>query len=546
MNLALVLLLFFAPNLVFAQSAEWRITKPQWTKYDEQSFGEFITRLGESVEKRQCETVNGCLKSSANPYAGTDPASLRLFADCADLPYYLRSYFAWKNGLPMSIEKGIAPRSANQPSKDVRYSKYGNYVVSRYDILSKGSFMGRSSYPSAVENLNSAIINSTYTASFRMIGLEDRGLMTDFYPVKLGRDSIKPGTVIYDANGHVAIVYKISDDGRIFYIDSHPDNTLTSGMYTPKFVRSTPEQGSGFKKFRPLALVDAKMDRNGAYVGGKIVGARNNQLADFSTEQFYGNQPDPSGDWTKGSFIFNGFKIGYYDYLRMVMASGDLRIDPLLDTKELVADICVSLKDRVVAVDTAIRSRVNQKAHPERLPVNIYGSEGEWEDFASPARDARLKVSYMDLLAQAQDFIKRHKVGDPTIVYRGANLAADMLAIYDKESRACQFTYRTTSGTTVTLNADDARRRLFDLSFDPYHCVELRWGASTPQELSACQDNDNKKRWYAQERWLRYQWERRYDVRMDFSLDELTGPKPGAGIAAPPDVDIVRYLNSQK
>jgi hypothetical protein len=379
-----------------------------------------------------------------------------------------------------------------------------------------------------------------------MIGLEDRGLMTDFYPVKLGRDYIKPGTVIYDPNGHVAIIHKVTDDGRIFYIDSHPDNTLTSGMYTPKFSRSTPEQGSGFKKFRPLALVEAKMDRNGAYVGGRIVGARNAQLADFGVEQFYGNQPDPGGDWKKGTFLFRGFTLSYFDYVRMTMARGDLRIDPLLDAKELIADICVSLKDRVVAVDTAIRSKVNQKAHPARLPVNIYGTEGEWEDFASPARDARLKVSYMDLLDQAQNFIKRHKVGDPTIVYNGANLAADLLAVYDRESRACQFTYRTTSGATVTLNADDARRRLFDMSFDPYHCVELRWGASTPQELAACQDNDNKKRWYSQERWLRYQWERRYDVRMDFSLDELTGPKEGAGIEAPPDVDIVRYLNSEK
>ena len=59
MKLALVLLLFFVPHLVSAQSAEWRITKPQWTKYDEQSFGEFITRLGDSVERRQCETVDG-------------------------------------------------------------------------------------------------------------------------------------------------------------------------------------------------------------------------------------------------------------------------------------------------------------------------------------------------------------------------------------------------------------------------------------------------------------------------------------------------------
>ncbi len=545
MKIWISLLLLVAPVFSYAQSSEWRVTKPQWTGSDEKKFSEFITRLGDSVERRECETVDGCMKGTGNLYAGTDPSSLRLFADCADLPYFLRSYFAWKNGLPMSVQRGIAPRSANQPSKDVRYSKFGNYVTSRYDILSKRSG-GKSRHPNAVSLLNSTIINMSYTASYRMIGLEDRGEMTDFYPVRLSRDVVQAGTVIYDANGHVAVVYKVTDDGRIFYIDSHPDNTLTSGMYTPKFSRSTPEQGAGFKKFRPLALTGATRDSSGAYVGGRIVGARNQSLADFSIEQFYGNRPDPSGDWKKGAFEFNGQPIGYYDYLRMKMASGTLRIDPLLDVQELVQDICVSLKDRVVAIDTATRSGVQNKPHPERLPVNIYGTEGEWENYASPARDARLKVSYMDLLAAAKNFIARHKVGDPIIVYRGANLAADLLSVYDRESRACQFSYRSSSGGTVTLNADDARQRLFAMSFDPYHCVELRWGASSPQELSSCRDDANKQAWYSQERWLRNQWERRYDVRMDYSLEELTGPKPGAGIERAPDVDIVRYLNSQK
>jgi len=117
--------------------------------------------------------------------------------------------------------------------------------------------------------------------------------------------------------------------------------------------------------------------------------------------------------------------------------------------------------------------------------------------------------------------------------------------VYQDESRRCQISYFNTSGHSVSLGLDEVRKRLFGLSFDPYHCIEFRWGANTPQELSSCRDNNNKQRWYQQERWLRYQWERRYDARMDYSLDELNGPKPGAGIAQPPDVDIVRFLMSQ-
>jgi hypothetical protein len=140
--------------------------------------------------------------------------------------------------------------------------------------------------------------------------------------------------------------------------------------------------------------------------------------------------------------------------------------------------------------------------------------------------------------------IERFKAGDNTIVYPGRNLPKDMLTTYQSEAIACQISYRNSSGRPVTLNLEDLRLRLFNLSFDPYHCAELRWGASDPQELASCRDNANKLAWYRQERWLRYQWERQYDARMDYSLGELTGPLPGAGIANPPDVDIVKYLSS--
>lgn len=519
-------------------SSAWRITKTSWTAADEQRFGAFVARLGAAVERRECDKVDTCLKSSANPYAGTDPSSLRLFADCADLPYYLRSYFAWKNGLPMSVTRYVSARPGSE-NPDVRYSKFGNYVTARYDIL--GS---RTTPPNAVSILNRTIVDMTYSATFRMMGQEDTGNFSDFYPVKLGRESIRPGTVIYDPAGHVAIIYKVTDDGHIFYIDSHPDNTLTSGMYTPKFVRSFPGHGAGFKNFRPLALQGAQKNRVGDYYGGRIVAARNSQLPGYSLEQFYGNAPDPEGVWNKGKFMYRGIQFPYYDYLRIVMASGDLKIDPIQDMRAVMSDICVNLKDRVVAVDQAIKAGVDMKPHPERLPPNIFGTVGEWEDYASPSRDARLKVSFMDLLNQSRNLIQRQRAGDPGIVYSGKNLAADLLSVYEQESRACQFTYRNSSGGTVTLNLEDARQRVFDLSFDPYHCVELRWGAKSPQEMSSCRDDENKRLWYTRERWLRYQWERRYDSRMDYSLDELTGPKPGAGIAQPPDVDIIRLLNS--
>jgi hypothetical protein len=544
----LFITLSLASAFASAQSVPWKITQPQWNENHEKSFGEFVASIGDAVEKRKCNRVDSCLKSAANPYVKSDPAGLAYYADCADLPYYLRGYFAWKNQLPFSMASKMEPNpleDGNPSERDVRYSPRGNKIVERYNVLTKSSLFN-TSVPDALNVLNNKIPGYTFSANYRITGnVDSNDLFTDFYPVKLSRQGVRPGTVIYDPNGHVAIVYKVTEDGHVFYIDAHPDNTLTMGLYTPKFVRSHPTQGAGFKRFRPLALIDAKRESNGLYTGGYIQAMPNKQLKDYSTEQFFGTTPDPSGNWSKGKFTIKNQVVTYYDYVRMSLTLGEQHIDPLNDMAQIVADICVTLQDRVPAVDGARLAGIDKKPHPVKLPYNIYGTDGEWENFSTPSRDARLKVSFMDLLDQTKRNIAAWKRHDPTIKYDGGNLAQDLYNVYADKAKNCQFSYTTSSGKSVLMNLEAGRQRLFAMSFDPYTCIERRWGARLPEELSGCGDDANKTAWYNQEQWLRNQWERRYDARMDYTLPELTGPLPGAGIANPPDVDIVTYLRSE-
>lgn len=528
-NLGAFALVMAMSASAMAQSASWNITQLSWTDRHEQQFGEFVAAIGQAVEKRQCGRVDTCMKSVANPYYKSDPSGLNYYSDCADLPFYLRSYFAWKNGLPFSVASKVAPSPLNTDnSRDIRYNAQGNVVTERFDVN------GRSKV-SAFKMLNEIIPNYTFSATYRMLGDKDSdNLFTDFYPAAIDRKGVRPGTVIYDPNGHVAIVYKVSDDGRVFYIDAHPDNSLTMGMFTPKFVRSNPNQGAGFKNFRPLSLVN-----------GRIVGTSNRNLPSFSTVQYYGTNPDPSGDWKKGKFFIGNQPVqNFYEYVRMKLTIGEMHIDPLQDMAQLTDDICVSLQDRVVAVEAARTSGVINKTHPARLPYNIYGTDGEWENFSTPSRDARLKVSFVDLLETTKSSIERFNRRDPAIKYSGGNLARDLYNVYAERAKACQFSYTMSNGQKVLMNLEAARQRLFEMSFDPYHCMELRWGARLPQELAACRDDSNKRAWYDAEKWLRFQVERRYDAKMDYSLYELTGPKPGAGVAAPPDIDIIGFLKS--
>lgn len=527
---------------VIAQTTDWKITKTIWTSQDEKNFSEFVVKIGEAVEKRQCRTVDQCLKSSANTYRHSDPEGLALKADCADFPYYLRAYFAWKNNLPFSLSINHKPRPvANNSSKDIRYSRYGNEVTERYDVLSQGN-----KHTNALKVLNEQVPWRTSTANFRThYALDSEKLFTDFYPVEIDREAISAGAVLYDPNGHVAMVYKVTDDGRVYYVDAHPDNTLTTGSFGVKFIRSHPGQGAGFKRFRPLKLEGATQNSDGSYSGGRVVAAKNTQLKKYSVVQYLGENKVSDEAWKKAEWSFEGKSVSFYDYVRNKLALGDLKINPVDEFRNSLSDLCVSLKDRVLAVDIAIKAGIQKKTHPTRLPENIYGTHGEWETYSTPSRDAQLKVVYADLLVQAQKYLELWKKNDPDLFYSGSNLALDLANLYESESKSCVVSYTNSVGRGVELNLEEVRKRLFKLSFDPYHCVELRWGAMSADELSSCQDDKNKRLWYEREQRLRNQHIRQYDIRMDFSLEDLAKPLDGNGSSEPPDVDIMRFLKSQ-
>ncbi|MEL7030157.1 MAG: hypothetical protein AAGL49_13340, partial [Pseudomonadota bacterium] len=116
-----------APGLINA-GAEWRIVHTSWSEAHERGFEDFVRAIG----RADCNSFDQCLESDANPYRDTDDFG-SFQGDCADLPYFLRGYYAWKNGLPFSYQDEI--RTADGSITDERYSANGNVIVSRYDAV---------------------------------------------------------------------------------------------------------------------------------------------------------------------------------------------------------------------------------------------------------------------------------------------------------------------------------------------------------------------------------------------------------------------------
>lgn len=483
-----------------AQAAPWRIVKDHWDASDERGFSQFVTAIGRSG----CSSSESCLRDPANPWRGSDGRFLDIDVDCAKLPYLLRAYYAWKNGLPFSYADGVAGS---------RFGAASNRIVSRHAVIDHG---GGIDGPAAIRRMLGSVYSASYRTDAAQDGTSDGAVASDFYSPAIGPGSIRPGTMIYDTNAHIGIVYDVDASGRIYYMDAHPDFTITRGVYGAQFGQSPARLGGGLKNWRPLQLIGAQRQGR-ALVGGHIAMAANRQIADFSLVQYLGTTPNPSGDVRRARWFYNGARLGFYEFARVAVSGGRTDFNPVYEVQATMRTLCNDLEERRQAVDQAIHNGIAAKLHPASIPDDIYSAGGDWEAYATPARDVRLRAAFVRFRDDLARMIRQWVNRDPNIVYDGTDLKRDLLRTYDEQARACTVTYLSSDKRPVPLDFDAITHRLFAMSFDPYNCVELRWGDDGP----ACPDQSGKRAWYAREASARH------------VIDRGTGRTAG-----PQDVDI--------
>ncbi len=159
-------------------------------------------------------------------------------ADCGDTPYQLRAYFAWKLGLPFRFRRctrGTGLRGPLCPvDRDNRNPKFDHIA---HPVRRFNAFIRR------------GLAWAVHSGTTRTLP-EDEG--SDFYPIALHRDSIRPGTIFVDVGGHVLVVSRWDEDG-LYAIDGHPDYSVTRRRFEPEYFRYfLGTRTGGFKAFRPL------------------------------------------------------------------------------------------------------------------------------------------------------------------------------------------------------------------------------------------------------------------------------------------------------
>jgi hypothetical protein len=420
-----------------------------------------------------------------------DELGLVIRPDCADLPYFLRAYFAFKMGLPYGYSicsrggGGQPPRCVAwhsiQSPEDVRSAAPAPRIASAAPLeIMRQPAATPASAPatrplglaaSFGHYLSSTVANAVHSGTGRTRASDDN---TDYYPVPLSQDSLRPGTVYADPYGHLLVLVRrvAQSDGAagvFLAVDGQPDGTVArKRFWRGNFLfAQEPALGSpGFKRFRPIMR-----EKNGALrrlTNAEL--AKNPQFADFSLDQSRLGVED------------------FYDRMDDVMSPAPL--DPLRAMTEAITSLEEQVKTRVISVENGRKfqsSGRGEAAMPDG--ASIFETTGAWEDFATPSRDLRLLIA-MDVVRGFPDRVSRRpeRYAMPKDK-SAADVKAELEKVLASELSARKFSYTRSDGSPWTLALKDVvdRAGALEMAYNVNDCVELRWGAAQKSdEASTC------------------------------------------------------------
>jgi hypothetical protein len=368
--------------------------------------------------------------------------------DCADLPYFLRAYFAWKLGLPISY-RFCSRGSAGAPPR------CGPPEVDQ-------SFV-RTAAPAGAFRKTSRRIMDRVTSGTGRTALRDNA--TDFYPVPLERSALWPGTVFADPYGHTLIIVKWlpqmkERSGLLLAVDAQPDNTIArKRFWEGNFLFAVnPNAGPGFKAYRPPVADGGK---RGWITPTNAALDQRSGLPPYSLEQ---------ANLTPGDF-----------YARMERLINPRGLDPEEAYEATLDALMEQLETRVGSV---ANGEEYLRAHPRTvIPMprgpSIFETVGPWEDFATPSRDMRLLIA-LRVLADLPERIRRHPELYLLKGESSAAAAARIERLHARRSRERFVTYSRSDGSSWRLSLAEvyARRQGLEIAYNPNDCVERRWGAA--------------------------------------------------------------------
>ena len=288
--------------------------------------------------------------------------------------------------------------------------------------------------------LRTTIANAVHSGNGRTAADDDD---TDYYPVPLTEDTLRPGTIYADPYGHVLVLVKrvpqTGDGAGVFLaVDGQPDGTVArKRFWRGNFLfAQDPALGSpGFKRFRPIVR-----EKNGT-----LRRLTNNEIA---------KNPD------YGDYSLDQSKLAveeFYDRMDDVMSPAPL--EPMRALKEAITALEEQVNARVASVENG-RKYLVEGGREVAMPdgASIFETTGAWEDFATPSRDLRLLIA-VDVVRGFPDRVARRPERYAMPAGKSAaDVKAELDATLASELSAREFSYTRTDGSQWTLKLKDVLR----------------------------------------------------------------------------------------
>jgi hypothetical protein len=477
------------------RSSVWPI-RDKWDRANENLYSAWIETLFDAPieEAPSWKALHEVLRDKSRNVlfnylgAGEDSKGLIIRPDCADLPYFLRAYFAFKMGLPFGYSKcsrgggGRPPRCASwwniekeepppgpPPQQTASNNVFGLFGspppqprAARVPQRPAGLVPGFGFY------VRTTLANAVHSGSGRTAYDDEE---TDYYPVGLKAETLRPGTVYADPYGHTLIIAKRVAQtpdaaGVILAVDAQPDGTVARKRFWRGnflFAQDPALGGPGFKRFRPIVRQ-----------GGALKRLTNEEIA---------KSPE------YGDFSMQQAKLGvedFYDRMDDVMSPDPL--DPARAMMEAVTALEEQVGARVTSVENGRKFQQSGRGQAN-MPdgPSIFETTGAWEDFATPARDLRILIA-IDVVRNFPDRVARRP--DRYAMPAGktpADVQADLRNMLTAELAKRKFSYPRSDGSQWPLTLKDVVDRMgeLEMAYNVNDCVELRWGAPENSEEAA-------------------------------------------------------------
>lgn len=411
--------------------------------------------LHEVTQNRQHNFLYNFL--SLNEDNPAEKIRVQMQPDCADNPFFLRAYFAWKLGLPFGFHEcdrgylGKAPGTGKWITNEIQVS---GSPVRKFNVFMR------------------MVANGVHSGTART-ALKNEN--SDYYPVPLTSAALRPGVVFADPYGHTLIlVSKVLQDshgpGTLLSVDAQPDGTVgIKRFWKGNFLFNTSEVVGepGFKAFRPIVAKDGKyrlMD------SGEIASAAG--ITPFSLEQ-------------KGMG-----SVDFYHTMERIINPNPL--DPETALLDLIQALYEQLTVRITSV---ANGEAYMKSHPGTvipMPGNangVFQTGGVWEDFSTPNRDLRLLIAMDAVLEFPARIINYPQDYKLPVLQSPEHVKKNLEEVLAKKLSEFSITYIRSNGSEQTLTMGEIlqRREAFEMAYNPNDGIEIRWGAPLNSgERSTC------------------------------------------------------------